>query len=69
MLNPLEPLPLKERERVRVTVESTTEPAANAPDEAEQIVRRSYGLIGWTGDVETLRRVAEDPEFGLLESP
>jgi predicted DNA-binding antitoxin AbrB/MazE fold protein len=69
VLKPAEPLPLKEHEKVRVIVESVKEPAASPPDEAELIVRRSYGLIGWTGDVETLRRVAEDPEFGLLESP
>jgi predicted DNA-binding antitoxin AbrB/MazE fold protein len=69
VLKPAQLLPLKEHEKVRVTVESVKGPAASPPDEAERIVRRSYGLIGWTGDVETLRRVAEDPEFGLLESP
>src|SRR5262249_17538981 len=69
VLKPAEPLPLKEHEKVRGTVESVKEPGANKPDEAERIVRRSYGLMGWTGDVKTLRRVAEDPEFGLLESP
>src|SRR5262249_46764811 len=69
LLKPEQPLPLKEHEKVRVTVESVKEPAASPPEEAERIVRRSYGLIGWTGDAETLRRVAEDPEFGLLESP
>jgi hypothetical protein len=31
-------------------------------------VRRAYGLLGWTGDAETVRRVALDPEFGVLES-
>jgi predicted DNA-binding antitoxin AbrB/MazE fold protein len=66
-LKPTSPLPLKENEKVRITVESANQPAP--PGEAEQMVRRSYGLIGWTGDVESLRRVAEDPEFGLLESP
>jgi predicted DNA-binding antitoxin AbrB/MazE fold protein len=69
VLKPAEALPLKEHQKVRVTIESEKEPTASPPDEAELIVRRSYGLIGWTGDVETLRRVAEDPEFGLLESP
>jgi len=69
VLKPAESLPLKEHEKVRVTVESAKDPAASSPDEAERIVRRSYGLLGWTGDVETLRRIAEDPEFGLLESP
>jgi predicted DNA-binding antitoxin AbrB/MazE fold protein len=69
VLKPAEPLPLKEHEKVRVTVEPAKESAASPPDEAERIVRRSYGLIGWTGDVETVRRVAEDPEFGLPENP
>ena len=69
VLKPAEPLPLKEQERVRVTVELMKERAVTPPDEAERIVRRSYGLLGWTGDVKTLRRVIEDPEFSLLESP
>jgi predicted DNA-binding antitoxin AbrB/MazE fold protein len=59
-----QPLPLKEHEKVRVTVQSVTPPA----DEAERVVRRSYGLLGWTGDVETLRRLATDPEFDPQES-
>jgi predicted DNA-binding antitoxin AbrB/MazE fold protein len=69
VLKPVQPLPLQEHERVRVTVESAQVSASTTADEAEQIVRRSYGLLGWTGDVETLRRVAEDPEFSILESP
>jgi len=28
-----------------------------------------YGLIGWTGDPEALRRIAEDDEFGIQEAP
>jgi predicted DNA-binding antitoxin AbrB/MazE fold protein len=52
------PLPLREHEKVRVTVE----PKVNWVD-------RTYGLIRWTGDPETLRRIAEDDEFGILESP
>lgn len=32
-------------------------------------VKSAYGLIGWTGDAETVHRVALDPEFGILESP
>jgi predicted DNA-binding antitoxin AbrB/MazE fold protein len=35
----------------------------------EDRVRKSYGLLGWTGDAETVRRVALDPEFDVLESP
>jgi predicted DNA-binding antitoxin AbrB/MazE fold protein len=65
MLRPAQPLPLKEHEKVRVTVESVNEPVASSPAEAEQMVRRSYGLLGWTGDAETLRRIAEDTEFSI----
>ncbi len=40
-----------------------------AVDEALAAVQKGYGLLRWTGDAETLRRVAEDDEFGILESP
>ena len=58
VLKPAEPLDLAEHERVRVTVRPATSRA-----------RQTAGLLGWTGDAETLRRIAEDPEFGILESP
>ena len=67
VLKPCQPLPLKENEKVRVTVEAAVGQTAPSADEAERIVRRSQGLLGWTGDVETLRRIAEDPEFSVLE--
>jgi predicted DNA-binding antitoxin AbrB/MazE fold protein len=52
------PLPFQEHERIVVTVKSKT-----------SRVDESYGLIGWTGDPEILRKIAEDDEFGVLESP
>jgi predicted DNA-binding antitoxin AbrB/MazE fold protein len=52
------PLPFQEHERILVTVKSKT-----------SRVDESYGLIGWTGAPEILRRIAEDDEFGVLESP
>jgi len=52
------PLPFQDHERIMVTVKSKT-----------SRVDESYGLIGWTGDPEILRRIAEDDEFGVLESP
>lgn len=64
VLKPTQPLPLKENERVRVSIHTTAD-VQNALD----AVQRSYGLLHWTGDVEDLRRVAEDDEFGILESP
>ena len=48
MLKPLQPLPFKEHEKVQVTVEPARELAAQS-DDAERAVRRSYGLLGWTG--------------------
>jgi predicted DNA-binding antitoxin AbrB/MazE fold protein len=52
------PLPLSEHTKVLVTVHIWAEP---------DIVQESYGRIGWTGDAETVRRVALDPEFGHRE--
>jgi predicted DNA-binding antitoxin AbrB/MazE fold protein len=54
VLKPTHPLPLKEHERVQVTVHT-------APD----LIQRTYGVIGWEGDHETLERIlaeAEEPE-------
>ena len=53
-----EPLPLKEHEKVRVTIEPELTWA-----------ERTAGMLKWTGDPEVLRRIAEDDEFGILESP
>ena len=52
------PLPLQEQERVKVTVR-----------QVGSVVDRSYGLIGWTGDLEVVRKIAENDEFGILEAP
>jgi hypothetical protein len=30
---------------------------------------RTAGMLKWTGDPEVLRRIAEDDEFSILESP
>ena len=59
-----QPLPFKEHERVRVSINTPAD-----VQKALEAVERGYGLIRWTGDAETLRRVAEDDEFGILESP
>ena len=58
VLKPAQPLPLKEHEKVTVTV---------AP--AMSVARQTAGMVPWTGDAETLERLARDPEFGILESP
>ncbi|MEX0702537.1 MAG: antitoxin family protein [Planctomycetales bacterium] len=52
-----QPLPLDEHERVTVEITPKISRA-----------RRSVGLLRWTGDPEVLRRIAEDPDFGVLGS-
>jgi predicted DNA-binding antitoxin AbrB/MazE fold protein len=64
VIKPDRPLPLKEHERVRFTILDSTQIAA-----ALAAVERTYGLIPWTGDPEVLRQIAEEPEFGISESP
>jgi predicted DNA-binding antitoxin AbrB/MazE fold protein len=51
MLKLERPLPLAEREKVRVTVQQ-------GPSLAEQ----TAGMIGWTGDVETFERIMREAE-------
>ncbi len=58
VLRPAQPLPLKEHEKVSVTIQP-----------AISLARQTAGMVPWTGDVETLERIARDPEFGILESP
>src|SRR6266852_5512133 len=47
VLKPVEPLPLREHEKVRVTVQQ----------EASAILR-AYGIMGWTGSAELAERFA-----------
>jgi predicted DNA-binding antitoxin AbrB/MazE fold protein len=58
VLKPAQPLPLQEHEKVRITLEQGDSP-----------LLRAYGIIGWTGDAETLERIALDIEFLPEESP
>jgi predicted DNA-binding antitoxin AbrB/MazE fold protein len=58
VLKPTGPLPLQEHEKVRLTIEPELTWA-----------ERTAGMLPWTGDPEVLRRIAKDPEFGILESP
>ena len=51
------PLPLKEHERVQITVHTTV-----------SHVRATAGLIP-CADAELIERIAEGPEFSILESP
>jgi predicted DNA-binding antitoxin AbrB/MazE fold protein len=45
------PLPLKEHEKVRVTVEPGL-----------SLAQQTAGMIGWVGDVETLERILKEAE-------
>jgi predicted DNA-binding antitoxin AbrB/MazE fold protein len=68
VLKPEQPLPLKERDKVRVTIETHEhEPVQATVEAAVEAVRRSYGLIPWNADLETLDRLAMDPEFDPQE--
>ena len=58
VLRPTQPLPLKEREQVQITIHA--EPS---------VARQTAGLLPWKGDPDLLERIACDPEFGILESP
>jgi predicted DNA-binding antitoxin AbrB/MazE fold protein len=61
VLRPAVPLPPNlEGKHVWVTIHVDAEPDR---------VEKAYGLLGWTGDADTVRRVALDPEFDVLESP
>jgi predicted DNA-binding antitoxin AbrB/MazE fold protein len=52
VLKPDRPLPLKEHDKVRVTVHTEISPLLQA-----------YGILGWKGDAATLEKIALDPEF------
>jgi predicted DNA-binding antitoxin AbrB/MazE fold protein len=57
VLRPTRPLPLKEQEVVRITIEPESSWA-----------ERTAGLLQWKGDFEDLRRIVEDDEFGIREA-
>lgn len=63
-LKPAQPLPLKEHEKVELVIRTPAEIRA-----AVEAVRRTAGMIPWTGDTATLQRIATDPEFSIEESP
>jgi predicted DNA-binding antitoxin AbrB/MazE fold protein len=61
VLKPVHPLPvIQEGTRLWLTLHVAAE---------IDRVCKAYGLLGWTGDAESVRRVALDPEFDILESP
>lgn len=58
VLKPRQPLPLKEHEQVRISIHLQA-----------SWVQETAGIVGWTGDHETLGRFAADPELDPQESP
>jgi predicted DNA-binding antitoxin AbrB/MazE fold protein len=58
VLKPSQPLPLREHERVRLTVQPTT-----------GWVEETYGILGWNGNPAELRRLALSPELDLEDEP
>ena len=58
VLKPAQPLPLKEREKVRVTVHTEVSRA-----------RQTAGLMGWSGSAELADRFAMDPELDFPPPP
>src|SRR5215203_2360248 len=80
VLKPKTPLTLVEGTEVRLIIrainglaggrsaDATTTPEGSASAEPS-LARRTYGLIGWTGDPEVVRRIALDSEFDREENP
>jgi predicted DNA-binding antitoxin AbrB/MazE fold protein len=64
VLRPVQPLSLKEQEKVLITIQSRSnvQPALQAVD-------RGYGLLRWTGPVEELDYLISDPDNDPLEEP
>jgi predicted DNA-binding antitoxin AbrB/MazE fold protein len=58
VLKPTQPLPLKEHERVQVTVET---PPLD--------ILQAQGILGWKGSSEELAPFALDPEFEYPPEP
>jgi len=58
ILKPAQPLPLREHEKVRVTIEP-----------ADTWVQRTAGMLNWQGSNEELQRFAEDPELDYPPPP
>jgi predicted DNA-binding antitoxin AbrB/MazE fold protein len=58
VLKPAQPLPLKEREQVQVTV--------HRPG---SVADQTYGMIGWVGDADTFDRLLQESDADRLEHP
>jgi predicted DNA-binding antitoxin AbrB/MazE fold protein len=64
VLKPDRPLPLREQERVQVTVQRAGETSKGL-----EPGQRGYGLIHWTGSLADLDYLIEDADNDPLEAP
>ncbi len=58
VLKPSQPLPFREHEKVRITVEPGDTPLV-----------RAYGICGWTGSAEEAERFASDTDLDFPPPP
>ena len=58
VLKPIQPLPLKQRERVQVTIQTTP-----------LDILQCEGILGWKGTSDELAPFALDPEFEYPPEP
>jgi predicted DNA-binding antitoxin AbrB/MazE fold protein len=58
VLKPIQSLPLRENQRVRVTIQPQT-----------SWVQETAGLMGWKGSIEEADRFAMDPELDYPPPP
>jgi predicted DNA-binding antitoxin AbrB/MazE fold protein len=56
VLKPAQPLPLEEREQVRIVI--------HRPG---KLADQTYGMIGWSGDAATFDRLLQESEAGRWE--
>jgi len=56
VLKPSEPLPLEEKQRIKLTIQDSQPP-----------VRAGYGLVSWSGSMEDLDALIEDVENDPVE--
>jgi predicted DNA-binding antitoxin AbrB/MazE fold protein len=56
VLRPAQPLPLKEREQVRITIQRPS-----------SVADQTYGMIGWSGDADTFDRLIQESEVDRWE--
>ncbi len=69
VLKPATPLQLAEHQQVEVVIRTPKVQKSSDSKPTRSIADESYGMLKWTGDPETLRKLIEDPEYGIMESP